>query len=156
MSRKYVYFLCMICFPAGSIFAQYSLRFYGNGINTPDADRVKILIDEVANSNPGPPVDVGATDFTIEFWMKAESAHNTSAGVSCGFNNNWIYGNIILDRDRFSQDRNYGVSIAGGNVVFGVAGEGSGFMTICGSTSVLDNQWHQIALQRRRSDGHLW
>ncbi|MEW6569468.1 MAG: M23 family metallopeptidase, partial [Chloroflexota bacterium] len=46
---------------------EYSLRFYGNGYG--DLDRVKILIDA-----PARPADVGATDFTLEWWMKAFAA----------------------------------------------------------------------------------
>ena len=46
----------------------YSLRFFGNGSN--DIDRVKIPIDDPATALPGPPIDVGAADFTIEWWMK--------------------------------------------------------------------------------------
>lgn len=136
--------------------SQFSMRFYGNGVNAPDLDRVKIRIDDPANTNPGPPADIGATDFTFEFWMKASAADNTSAAVSCGANINWIYGNIIFDRDRFNQDRKFGVSIAGGQIVFGVSGDGTGDRTVCGTTYVLDDQWHHVALQRRRSDGMLW
>ena len=136
--------------------AQNSLRFYGSGVSAPDQDRVKIMIDNPANGNPGPPADIGASDFTIEFWMKAQASDNTSPGVSCGANINWIYGNIILDRDRYNQDRKFGISLAGGYVVFGISGDGSGEQTLCGSSNVLDNAWHHIALQRRRSDGYLW
>ena len=136
--------------------AGYSLRFYGNGVGAPDQDRVKIRIDDPANSLPGPPADVGATDFTIEFWMKASAADNTAGPVACGANINWIYGNIVFDRDRYSQDRKFGLSIAGGNFVFGVTGDGTGDRTICAVTSVLDNQWHHIAVQRRLSDGWMW
>ncbi len=138
---------------AGSGFGN-SLRFYGAGVN--DIDRVKIRIDDPATTLPGPPMDVGATDFTLEFWINGNSTDNASALVAGGVNNNWIYGNIIVDRDRFSQDRNFGISIAGGRVVFGVAGQGTGFQTIVGTTSVLDNQWHHVAIQRRRSDGWMW
>jgi hypothetical protein len=49
----------------------YSLRFYGNG--TGDIDRVKIRIDDPTNNLPGPPADIGATDFTIEFWVKGNA-----------------------------------------------------------------------------------
>jgi Concanavalin A-like lectin/glucanases superfamily len=130
----------------------YALRFYGNGVNAPDLDRVKIRID----NPPGPPADVGATDFTLEFWMKALAAENTAASQTCGANLNWIYGNIVFDRDRFNQDRKYGLSIAGGRFVFGVSGDGTGDRTICGVTDVLDNAWHHVAVQRRRSDGWMW
>ena len=77
-----------------------SLRFHGNGVN--DIDRVKIRADDPANSLPGPPADVGATDFTLEFWMKANAYDNTAGAVSCGFNIDWIYGNIVFDRDRYN------------------------------------------------------
>jgi hypothetical protein len=134
-----------------------SLRFFGHGVTAPDLDRVKIRIDDSAlPADPGPPVDVGASDFTIEFWMRAMAADNTAGPVACGFNIDWIFGNILIDRDRFNQDRKYGVSIAGGEVVFGVSGDGTGDATLCSSTQVLDDAWHHVALQRRRSDGRLW
>jgi len=132
------------------------LRFFGNGVASPDNDRIKIQIDEVANSNPGPPADVGATDFTIEFWMNAASADNTASAITCGANNNWINGNIIIDRDRYNQPARYGLSIQGGNFAFGVSGESSGEITICGDDDVLDSNWHHIAVMRRASDGFVW
>lgn len=136
--------------------AYYSLRFHGNGSSAPDLDRVKIPVDDPSNTLPGPPVDVGATDFTIEFWMKASASENSAAAVSCGANVNWIYGNIVFDRDRYNQDRKFGISIAGGKIAFGVSGDGTGDRTICGTSTVLDAQWHHIAVQRRRSDGFMW
>ena len=75
--------------------------------------------------------------------------------MTCGANTAWINGNIVVDRDRFNQDRKFGVSIAGGVVVFGVSGNGTGDRTICGTTSVLDDAWHHVAVQRRRSDGFM-
>src|SRR5262249_4028810 len=41
-------------------------------------------------------------------------------------------------------------------IVFGVSGDGTGDRTICGTRSVLDDLWHHVAVERRRSDGHLW
>lgn len=137
-----------------SLSVQGSLRFFGNGVN--DIDRIKIAIDDPANALPGPPADVGATDFTIEFWMKAKAVENTAPPVACGSNVDWILGNIVLDRDRYNQDRKFGLSIAGGVLVFGVSGDGSGDRTICGATPVLDARWHHVAIQRRRSDGWMW
>jgi hypothetical protein len=134
--------------------AGHALRFYGNGID--DIDRVKIRIDDPATSTPGPPADVGATDFTLEFWMKATAAENPAPAVSCGANNNWIYGNIVFDRDRYNQDRAFGLSLAGGRWAFGVSGDGTGERTICGTGSALDGQWHHVVVQRRRSDGWMW
>jgi hypothetical protein len=133
----------------------FSLRYFGNGVNAPDLDRVKIRVDDPSNTHPSPPVNVGATDITIEFWLRATATENFAPLVQCGANNNWIFGNIVLDRDRFNQDRSYGVALGGGLVVFGVTGAGTGSRTICGTTSVLDGQWHHIAVQRRRSDGQM-
>lgn len=145
----------LVCIAPGA-FAS-SLRFFGHGVTAPGLDRVKIRIDDPSlPSDPSPPVDVGATDFTIEFWMKAAAADNIAGAVTCGPNIEWINGNIVIDRDRFNQDRKYGVSIAGGEVVFGVSGDGTGDFTICSTTDVLDDAWHHVALQRRRSDGRLW
>jgi hypothetical protein len=137
---------------AETVPAGYALRFHGNGVNAPDHDRVKIRID----NPPGPPADVGATDFTLEFWMKAAAEENPAAAQTCGANINWIYGNIVFDRDRYNQDRKFGLSIAGGRIIFGASGDGTGDWTICGTTDVLDSAWHHIAVQRRRSDGWMW
>ncbi len=121
----------------------------------PDVGRVKIRVDDETNSLLGPVVDVGATDFTIEFWMKA-SPVNDQPAVTCGANVNWIYGNIMFDRDRYNQDRKFGLSIAGGRIVFGVSGNGTGDRTLCGVTTANDNQWHHVAVARRRSDGFMY
>ena len=136
--------------PAAAI-AATALRFHGNG--TSDVDRVKIPVDDPADANPGPPADVGAGDFTIEFWMKAAAADNAAPAVSCGANTAWVDGNVLVDRDRAGADRKYGVSIAGGVLVFGVSGDGTGDLTICGARSVVDGRWHHVAVERRRSDG---
>jgi glucose/arabinose dehydrogenase len=134
-------------------FAATSLRFHGNGASV---DRVKIPIDNPADASSGPPADVGAGDFTIEFWMRAAAADNTSSAVSCGANAAWVDGNVVVDRDRAGADRKFGVSIAGGVVVFGVSGEGTGDLTICSGRGVLDDRWHHVAVERRRSDGWMW
>jgi len=133
----------------------YALRFRGQGIAAPGLDRVVVPLDDPATEEPGPPVDVGAADFTIEMWMKPDVAGNNAAAVTCGANVDWISGNIVLDRDRFGQDRKFGLSLAAGRLVFGVSGDGTGDRTICATTSLLDDQWHHVAVQRRRSDGRL-
>ena len=126
----------------------YSLRFFGTGRQ--DADRVKIRLD------PPVPADIGTTDFTLEFWLKATVDSNRTGPVECGANNHWINGNTIIDRDRFNQDRKFGLSLAAGRAVFGVSGAGTGDLTVCGQTDLRDGGWHHIAVQRRRSDGYLW
>lgn len=129
-----------------------ALRFYGNGVD--DIDRVKIVLDDPTTNNPGPPIDVGL-DFTLEFWMRAFEGDNAAGPVSCGPNNNWISGNIILDRDRFNQGRAYGLSIANRRLVWGIDGQDNS-RTICGSVPVDDGLWHHIAVTRRATDGQMW
>lgn len=140
--------LLIVCLPSHA----GSLRFFGNGVG--DIDRVKIRIDDPTNALPGPPADVGVGDFTIELWLRSEEDANPAGAVACGANYNWIYGNIVLDRDRFNQARAFGISLADGRVVFGT--RTSADRTICGETDIRDGEWHHVAVQRRRSDGRLW
>jgi len=130
-----------------------ALRFHGNGVN--DIDRVKIRVDDPTTSLPGPAADIGATDFTLEFWLRALPEENLAPAIACGANDNWRHGNVVVDRDRFNQDRAFGFSLAGGVVAFGLRGDGTGALTICGSSNVLDGRWHHVAVQRRRADGQL-
>jgi hypothetical protein len=134
--------------------AGYALRFCGTGRN--DVDRVKIVVDDPRDSGQGPAIDVGASDFTIEWWMKAASDENRAGAIACGPNLNWINGNIVLDRDRYGQGRKYGVSLTDGRVAFGVSGDGEDHRTICGTTVVTDGRWHHVAVQRRREDGEMY
>ncbi len=134
--------------------AGHSLRFFGAGAG--DVDRVKIRIDDPLKTPPGAAADVGGTDFTLEFWLMASAAQNTAPPVTCGANQAWTSGNVVVDRDRFGADRKFGVSIAGGKVVFGVSGDATGDLTLCSLSSVLDSAWHHVAVERRRSDGNLW
>ncbi len=134
------------------------LRYFGNGYGL--YDRVRIRIDNPNDSNPGPPVDVGAEDFTIELWVRAALDENLAPAIACGNNQNWIYGNVFLDRERRGGDRHFGMSIAGGKLAFGVTGQdfggGAGQLTLCGNSNIGDGYWHHIAVQRRLSDGYLW
>jgi glucose/arabinose dehydrogenase len=125
-----------------------SLRFFGNGEG--GIDRVKIRID------PATPADVGATDFTLEWWMRALPGENASGDVACDANDGWILGNIIFDRDIFGNGEHgdFGVSLTDGRIAFGVSADGAG-NTICGATDVADGVWHHVAVTRRKSDGWL-
>lgn len=132
----------------------HSLRFFGNGVD--DIDRVKIRVDDPTTANePSRPADVGATSFTIELWLRTAPG-NTADPVACGQDVDWIYGNIVLDRDRYNQGRKFGLSLAAGRVVFGVTNGANASRTICGDTDLRDGLWHHVAVQRRRSDGMLW
>ena len=128
-----------------------SLRFFGNGVN--DIDRAKILIDDPANTNPGPPADIGATDFTIEFWIKGALADNRGT-VRCGNTYGWIDGNTVLDRDRYNQPRSFGISLGNGRVAFGT-NVANWSTTLCGVRNVLDGAWHHVAVVRERNTGTM-
>ena len=130
---------------------QTSLRFYGHGAD--DVDRLKIRLTDLSQ---GAPADVGATDFTIEWWMKALAGENNTPFAICDSSDAWRTGNVILDRDRASQNRDYGVSLAGGRLVFGVLGPSGDDLNLCGSGTLEDGAWHHVVLQRRVSDGWMW
>lgn len=123
----------------------YSLRFRGHG--TDDIDRVKIKIDA-----PAVPADVGS-HFTIEFWLKAALADNTS-GTCVPGGDHWINGNIIVDRDVYGNGDygDYGISLTNGRIAFGVS-RGASKQTICGKTNVANGKWHHIAVTRNAASG---
>ncbi len=131
----------------------FSLRF--NGIFNDEENRVMIPIDDPSDGDPGPPVDIGTQDFTLEWWMKALPGENSADAITCGENKDWLAGNMIFDRDRFGEDRGFGASMAGEMLVFGVSGDGTGDLTICGTSNLADGIWHHLALQRSSSDGWI-
>ncbi|SNB51968.1 Concanavalin A-like lectin/glucanases superfamily protein [Thermoflexus hugenholtzii JAD2] len=124
----------------------FSLRFYGNGGG--DIDRVKIPVEERS-------INLGG-DLTIEWWMKALQEENPSSACLSAEGDLWIFGNILFDRDVFGPGDygDYGISLAGGQIAFGVNRGGNGF-TLCGSIFVADENWHHIAVTRRGSDGRM-
>ncbi|MGQ0601614.1 MAG: LamG-like jellyroll fold domain-containing protein [Anaerolineales bacterium] len=132
--------------PAASGGAGFALRFFGTGQG--DADRVKIPLDTQA--------DIGAGDFTLEFWLKAAPGENASASAGCGSTDGWITGNIVFDRDIWDAGDfgDYGLSLASGRVVFGLA-QGKTGTTICGTTDVADGQWHHVAVTRAGATGQV-
>ena len=121
-----------------------SLRFHGNP--TAEVDRVKVPID------PQVAADLGG-DLTVEFWLKTEPDANPSSSCQAG-SDGWTYGNVILDRDVFGTGDygEYGVSLSGGRIAFGV-GRGGRQQTICGLIDVADGRWHHVAVTRRAADG---
>jgi hypothetical protein len=123
----------------------YSLRFRGHG--TADIDRVKIKLDA-----PAVPADVSG-NFTVEFWLRATLADNASAACTPG-EDNWINGNIMVDRDVYGDgdSGDYGISLSNGKIAFGVS-KGTSKQTICGATNVANNKWHHIAVTRSSATG---
>jgi hypothetical protein len=133
--------------PAFASAGNYSLRFYGNGSG--DIDRVKIKLDA-----PAVPADVGG-NFTIEFWMKASLSQNSSPACKSG-GDNWILGNVIIDRDIYGDGDygDYGISISKGRVAFGVS-RGTNKHTLCGGIRVANGKWNHIAVTRNSKTGTM-
>lgn len=141
--------------PAAVAAGEGSLRFQGT--RTGSADQIRVSVDDPATTSGSPAVDVGATPFTIEWWMRATKSDNFEEGVPCGANDNWLLGNVIVDRDRAGAGRKFGASVAGGTIVFGVRGASSSAgRSICGTTGVLDDRWHHVTVAFRPADGAMW
>jgi len=121
-----------------------SIRFYGTGTNY--NDRVEI---PVQNNK----VNIGATDFTIEFWMKVPTGvTNTPVGGGSG----WIWGNIILDRDIYgSTPDDFGLSLFNGNLRFGTGPNPDTNTIQTTGVNVADGQWHHVAIVRVASSGQV-
>lgn len=141
--------------------SSHALRVFGTGTN--QQDRVRIRIDDDAGGpDASAPCDVGAGSFTLEFWLRGFHAENstTNAGGDVAFADyRWIDGNVVFDRDVWGgTDRDFGASVAGGFVRFGVGrGDAPGGVehTLEGSIDVLDGAWHHVALVRDASSGRL-
>ncbi|MCC7406652.1 MAG: LamG domain-containing protein [Phycisphaeraceae bacterium] len=123
----------------------FALKFFGAG---PDGvDRVKIPLE------PDGPVNVGG-DFTIEFRLKAPPGVNTGV-VRTGLDG-WITGNILIDRDVYyaGDHGDYGLSLGGGRLAFGLAVGGEG-QTIVGATDLADRLWRHVAITREEETGRM-
>jgi hypothetical protein len=126
-----------------------SLYFTAN--DTAGVGRVEIPVGD-----PQRPADIGASDFTFEFWLRTDAGNDRAASGCNQAGYTWIDGNIVFDRDRLAAPgRDYGVALGAGRVMFGVE-NANGAYTLCSSVRVDDSEWHHIALQRRLSDGRLW
>jgi len=150
---RLLYLLCAFVqlLAAPDVSAQ-SLRFYGHG-GTPGEnfvfpDRVKI-----DRAPPATLASFGSGDFTVEFFMRAMAAENPNVG-GCGSGIGWVNSNILIDADRFNQPRAWGIGVLNGVVAFGVTDDFSAW-TLCGSTNVLDDQWHHVAVDREFGTGTM-
>lgn len=134
---------------SASAAAAGSIRFFGYGVAAPTFDRATVALDA-----PARPADLGASDFTIEFWLRALPGDNGSTTACHPSADAWIVGNILLDRDIWGPGDfgDFGLSLMDGKIAFGVH-NGSAGATICGATAVDDGLWHHLAVTRRRFAG---
>ncbi len=121
-----------------------SIRFNGTGTNY--NDRVEIPVQ-------GNKVNIGATDFTIEFWMKVPTGvTNTPVGGGDG----WVWGNIILDRDIYGNHPNdFGLSLFNGNLRFGTGPNVDTNTIQTSGVNIADHFWHHVAVVRIASSGEV-
>jgi hypothetical protein len=125
-----------------------SLRFFGTG--TGGIDRVEIAID------PQVPADVGAGDFTIDFWVRTNTVMFTWAATCTAGANGWQSGNVVIDRDRMSASDHgdFGIAVTRGGIAFGVS-KGGTAAGLCGTANVFDGSWHHVAVTRVAATGAL-
>ncbi|MDW8311457.1 MAG: LamG-like jellyroll fold domain-containing protein [Burkholderiales bacterium] len=150
--RAFCFAFVAVMLFATSAAAGGSLRFFGTGAD--DVDRVKIPID------PHNAADIGAGDFTIDFWLRASAADNNGT-LTCNSVDGWITGNVVIDRDIYGPGPDWGIALGvrsggGRRIAFGAADATGNGITLCGTSNVADGQWHHIAVQRRLSDGRIW
>ena len=150
-------------FYPGSVLSQinpginaYMLRFNGTPGDGPLSNHVEFPLIDPRQPDNSLPINVGSGDFTIEWWMKTAEGDNNSSTISCGDNQSWNQGNIIFDRSKSGSGGQYGVSLAKNRLAFGITSPSGKSLTLCGANLIVDNQWHHIAIQRRRNDGVVW
>jgi hypothetical protein len=124
-------------------------------------DRIEIPVDGPRSA------DVGAGEFTVEWWMRGTRSANAGGAPTCGPGlYGWITGRTVVDRDRWptsgADGRDWGVSVGTDGVVAFGASDGTSSATACTTgVDVLDGAWHHVAVQRRagmlevRVDGAL-
>jgi hypothetical protein len=144
-----------------------SMRFFGtsNYPSSADAgDRVRVYI-----GGPNTPsANIGATDTTIEFWMKGRATDNSVGAPNCqssgpfAGSDGWIPGHIIIDQDLAGESNqgiasaDWGISVGANTIAYGVRGRTEAGIAICSNVGVLNGLWRHVAIQRRVSDGRMW
>lgn len=82
-----------------------------------------------------------ADDFTIEFWMKTTQVGSTGS---------WFNGNGIIDADVVGGGNDFGISLNGNKLSFGI---GLPDYTLNSLANVNDGLWKHIAVTRTKSTG---
>ena len=126
------------------------MRYYGGG-NSSTVDKTYIPC------NPTDAINVGQADFTIEFFMRADTALQNGSATA-GANYSWINSPIIVDRDLIGDvgsGGDFGVSMTDGRITFGVENSAASQRTIIGTTDLRDDFRHHVAVTRDRSTGDL-
>jgi len=98
----------------------------------------------------GNKLNIGTTDFTIEFWMKVPSGVYNYTLPMAG--PGWVWGNIILDRDIYGNyPEDFGISLYNGNIRFGTGPDPDVNTIQTSGVDVADGNWHHVAVVRTLS-----
>jgi hypothetical protein len=87
---------------------------------------------------------VVANDFTIAWWMKTTSTGGTGT--------QWYQGNGLIDGEMPGATADFGTSLLGNKVAFGVGGADT---TIQSTGAVNDGNWHHVAVTRNGTSGAM-
>jgi hypothetical protein len=116
-----------------------------NGTVDVNYDRVTIPIYSGGNPTTA---NIGSTDFTLEYWLRASASGNNGSGGA------WWNGNITVDRDMFGgATRAYGMSIRAGVMCFYCYPNGQTPITIEGGGDLRNDTWVHIAATYNRTSG---
>lgn len=136
----------LVTLPHITTTADQAARFYGTADNR--EDRIIIPLTQ-SSGTQSTAVNVGASVFTYDVWIKCRYADNPTTATDAR------YSNIILDRDIWNDNR--------GHVPLGVTRNGSDLVIITGfnvsgtwasqrgTIHVGDSAWHHIAIDRNGS-----
>jgi len=86
---------------------------------------------------------IGATNFSIAFWVRT----GTSGGTP-----NWYDGNGLIDGEVSGTQNDFGVALVGAKIGFGV---GNADTTLTSVKSINDNGWHQVVVTRNSGNGAM-
>lgn len=87
-----------------------------------------------------------STDFTISFFL--------NAAVAGGGGNQWWQGDGLVDGEVGGATHDFGVSLVGDKIAFGVGSPG-GDTTIQSTSNVTDRAWHHVAVTRSSTSGAI-
>jgi hypothetical protein len=95
-------------------------------------------------------------DFTLELWLRTTQPGTGATGSS----QQWWEGTGLLDGEVTGAATDYGLSLRGSRVAFGVGGgTGAGStaddVTIQSTTAVTDGRWHYVVATRQASTGAM-
>jgi hypothetical protein len=128
-----------------------SVRTFATSYTEGEFDRAKIL----ANSSTALGSFWATGEGTLELFMQPISG-NTAASVATGSGQyTWIWGNIIVDRDRYNQLPGWGLSLTDGRVTFGLKTSAGQYTARGTSDTRTATQLIHVAVQRNATSGRI-